>query len=356
MKYIKQSYKFIAIVLCFSLSIGTVSHAKTIIKYKEKNYGRVIDGLKCVYGINHMRINSRGRLEVNLTDYKLSRAARKKLYSQKKCPKNFQASYAHVTYDTKGKKKVNAMYDIYYEENACDKYVYGNRAYGIKGKKLIVYSKTGKILKKIKVDVSKFIKKGDKYVVLRIAEVSGKNKIRIFYHHSYDFIKGYGGIVEVNTNTGKIKKIVSEDNYIPTYYDGKHVYGLRYLKNDKVRFYRTSLKTKKVESFIVDEIPYEDEENYDEEKYEEDVIMTDFYRGNIMCISPDGNVYFGTFDSKKIVKVGDLSKSKFFNKYDSVDFVMKNKNEFYLMYDPSTIAHADNGGIREKIFIVKYHK
>lgn len=363
--YLKKISVFTAISLCISFCIGTISHAKTIIKYKETNYGRVVEGLRNIYYGYEMRINSHGKLEVNLMDYTVSKAAEKKLSDKKILPKKLYKSHAHVTFDSKGKKKVNAMYDVYQKpQYRTKRYVYGNKVYGINRQTtLIVYSKSGKILKKITPDLSKYRKRGEKRrLFIEMAEVIGKNKVRLFYARSSGYIHGgtgYGGILEVNIKTGNIKKIVSADNYVPQFYDGKYIYGYKetdykevsnlYARPKKVTFFRTSLQTKKTESFTVDTI------SFDGIKYEEATEKYAFYKGNIMCLSPDGNVYFGTFDSKKIERVGNLSKSKYFDKYDIFGFAMKSKNEFYLMYDPTTIAHKDNSGFRQRLFVVKYH-
>ena len=81
-KYSKKIFTCLAMIICFSLCIGTVSHAETMISYKETVYGKPINGMGEVYGFVGYGINSSGRLEMNVYDYempKLSKADRKKL-------------------------------------------------------------------------------------------------------------------------------------------------------------------------------------------------------------------------------------------------------------------------------------
>lgn len=124
MKYSKKLFSVIAMILCFSLCMGTVSHAQTIIKYKEISYGKPINSLTVTSGFS-MRINSSGRLEVNLYDYGISKAA-KKAESKKVSAKSYKR-YARVTFDSKGKKKTDTMIDVY--PKSWYKNINGTRAY-----------------------------------------------------------------------------------------------------------------------------------------------------------------------------------------------------------------------------------
>lgn len=335
-----------------------MSYAETVIDYKEKNCGRVVDGLMKLYGESEgrmlyqtydMRINSKGRLDINLSNYRISDDQKDKLSARKKLPTKKYKAYAHVTFNSKGKKKVNAAYDVY--RKSWTKYVYGNHLYGVTHRKLIVHSKNGKVLKTIKPNLSKYLEKNHT-AYLMMVEVAGKSKVRLFYLHSYNYRSpnggtGYGGIIEVNTKTGKVKKLVSTKNYVPRCYDGKYVYGFK-IRDEEVKFFRTSLKTQKTETFKTQAIISDNLKNWEESaKYT-------FYNGNIMGLSPDGKVLFGTFKDKKFEQVGDISKCKNYKKYCALSIAMKSKKEFYIMYDPNIEAHEEPEGMRERLIIVQY--
>lgn len=80
----------------------------------------------------------------------------------------------------------------------------------------MTYLSNGK--KKININSKKYCKMGSKYVLFQMAEIVGENKVRLYYANDYAIGK-YGGIVEVNAKTGKIRELVSNDNYFPRAYD-----------------------------------------------------------------------------------------------------------------------------------------
>lgn len=337
----KKICSVIVMVICFSFCIGTVSHAKTLISYKETVYGKPINGMGDIIDGAICRINSSGNLELNIYDYKmskLSKAERKKLQG-KNCK-----WYAKVTFDSKGKKKVVSRTAVNYKK--FFHYVNGDRSYILKytydpyskkvnnERKLIVTSKNGKIIKKINLNISKYLKNKNDSVYLKLEEVKGRKKVRLSYGKNYPYkTSGYGGIIEVNTVTGKVKKIVSSNDFNPKYYDGEYVYGKSfepdsYLGNpEKVTFYMQSLKTGKTTKFTTEHIPY-DWKNY--------VTLSprySFYKGKVMGVEPDGKVFYGTFNSKKFEQVGDISGCKFFKRYGPYGLMMKSRDEFYIAYN-----------------------
>ena len=83
-----------------------------------------------------------------------------------------------------------------------------------------------------------------------------------------------------------------------------------------------------------------------------------FYKGNVYGIDEKGNVGYGSFSSKKIEVIGDISKSKYYKKYVHWKFVFKNKNEFYILYLPSLDYPKDEDydGRYGKLLLVKYKK
>lgn len=349
MKHSKKYLLIIAIAICFSICIDTVSHAKSIINYKEINYGKPVNGLKKA-GDVEIHVDSSGKVIFNLSCYDLTKAAWK-------LPSNKAVDgrpSARVTYSSNGKKKINRMEDKQFRDNF--KYVYGKRAYNINFSTknmsksiLTLYTKKGKEVKKININSKKYCKTGSKYVLFQMAEIVGENKVRLYYADDYAIGK-YGGMVEVNAKTGKIRELVSTDNYFPRAYDGKYVYGYSILSK-QITFYRTSLKTKKTESFTASAI------TFDKKKYPISNAMYSFYKGGVMGIEPSGKVFYGTFDSKKFEQIGNISKCKNFKKYEPNNFVMKSKNEFYITYssDIKKGIERDTHYVKN-IFLVKYKK
>lgn len=346
MRKIKNLFMFLSMVLCFSLFIGTVSHAEMITKYNETYFGNVISKMTSAEGYA-ASINSSGNLVIDVYGYTSTDVSNAGPGQRN----------ARVQFDAKGKKKVNSMVDNNYKP--WDKKVYGNRAYGISNasygknnQKLVVMSKNGKIIKSIKLNVTKFLKKKKDDVYINFAEIK-KNKVRLIYSHTNGYLTGYGGVIDVNIKTGKIKKIVSTNDFMPIGYEGKNVYGYSFKPRGygsipkKVLFYMKSLKTGKTKKFTAPAIPN------NPKMYMKPIYA--FYNGKIMGVGPDGKVFYGTFNSKKFVQVGDISGCKYFESCHFGDMVMKNKNEFYIVYDS---GFSKDGDTEEescrKLIVVKY--
>lgn len=352
MKYLKRIFSVVAMVLCLTLCVDAVSHAAAI-KYKETKFGSQIKGYSFAERLR-LKVNGSGKIQLALHSY---------------------TSQTCVTYSSNGKKQFNSSPLM---EIPCDTYefmeFYGNKnkyIYSIKNKKLLIYKDKStkkyediKKIKTIKLDVSKYLKKKSDSVELEIAEITGKNKVRIHYRHVTSYRKhmtmseymnkttkvayGYGGIIEVNTATKKIKKLVAAD-FIPKCYDEKNIYGYE-TEADKITFYQKSIKTNKEKKFVADKI------TFDEDKYEFSGANYSIYNGKIMGISPTGAVYYGTFENKKFEQIGNIAGCANFKKYEVLDFVMKSKNEFYILYGTGLKKNEEYDHAFGKLFLFKYKK
>lgn len=352
MKYLKKIFSFITIVLCFSLCVGVISNAEAAINYKAKKFDCAVKGLNIVSG-EDLRINSKGKVQLNM---------------------HINHTSANVVIGANEKKKIAKAKagKVGYSESG-DVVLYGNKAYEVREKRvivktkkgkdiryrkvLVVRTKTGKIIKTIKLDVSKFLKKKNHSVNYSIAEIKEKNKALLYYcHYNYNGTKNYGGLVEVNIKTGKMKKIVSSDKFFLEGYDGKYVYGRIFEPSGvrvipkKATFFRISLKTKKTKKIVINAL------EYDDEKFPYQKPIYSFYNGKIMGIEPTGKVFFGTFDSGEFKQVGDISGCTKFQKYTVCDFAMKNKNEFYILYCSNINKGEEPLELEGGLFIVKYQK
>lgn len=254
--------------------------------------------------------------------------------------------------------------------------LYGDWGYGIRqargacnlivGKRIKNGKKENwKILKRIKIDVYKLKKKKNDNISIGISEVTGKNTVIVRYASTPKNDRedeDYGGIIQVNVATGKVKELVKAD--VPlSWYDGKYVYGGRYraVSGQNV-FYRISLETKKVDKFTAPAF-YCFSDAYSDAYSGWSIGMNykeyyTFFEGGILCLDGEGRIYHATFDSGKFEQIGDISHCKNYKKYKVLGLAMKSKNEFYISYSPkvkknSTVPVSISYG---KVFVAKYHK
>lgn len=333
--YKKRLFRSLALslALCISLCISTISYAVTIKSYKEIKYDCPIKKLKLIsieaIGVD---INNKGMLQFYI----------------------YNGTNYFVTYNSKGKKTVekdSIPYDYDKEPETMGAFLYGGHTYQLWNENVLrVYNKKGKLVKKITLKEKKYRKRKKDRIYFRILEITRKNVVRVRYSVFPTSKKKYSGIIDVNISTGKIKKVIDTD-FVFTSYDGKNkfVYYYEYNK-DKVTFYSKSIKTKKTRKFTIEEIIF------DEDKYPYSNIHYSIYNEKVMAVSPDGRVFYGTYDSKKLEQIGDISKCKNFKKYECWDIAMKNKNEFYIAYAPAIKKGEEYDHSFGKVFIAKYIK
>lgn len=381
MKQRKKIFVAMAMSLCFSICTDAVSFAQdvqreivqgtaegriqvqglqgestqvatpaAIIKYKEKAYNCPIKKLTNVETMRLKMIPS-GKVQFELSGYRS-----KEIWN-----------IARVTYDSKGKKQVKKAAEANLNSASKQIALYGDRGYGIRTDKegndraLVVGKKikngkkeSWKILKKVKIDVSKLKKKKSDYLFLKIEEVTGKNTVRMQYNNGTGEGDEYSGIIQVNVVTGKVKKIVTADYYMH-WYDGKYVYGCTYEEaSNKVILSRISLNSKKTDEFTVDAFPDDERYRWSGTLYGSSIYT--FFNERIMALDPNGKVYYGTFDSKKLKQVGDISVCKNYKKYEVCGLAMKSKNEFYISYSPKIKKGMEYDHTYGRVFVAKYYK
>ena len=324
MRYSKRLFTLIAMVLCISLFTGTVSHAEETIQYEETKYDCPVKKLKFVEEMT-VGINSSGRVEFNI----------------------FNGWTYNVTYNSKGKKKVETIKKQ--TKPYCNRMMkaYGERLYQLEEDNVLrVYDKKVRLIKKIKINEKKYRKKKKDKLDFRILEIRGKNIVRVRYNHYYN--NYYGGIIDIDITKNKIKNVIKTDFFIRDY-DGNHVYSYNILKNNMF-FYKKSLKTKKTIKFTTEKIIF------DEVKYECSKIGNSFCNGKIMLLIPDGRIFYGDFNSKKIEQIGDISRCKNFKKYELYKMAMKNKIEFYVIYTPAVKRGEEYDHDYGRVFLARYKK
>lgn len=323
MKFHKKLFICLAILLCFSFCMGSVSNAETIKQYKETKYSCPVKNLSRVEGVN-LDIDRSGKINFSIYD-----------------GRNF-----FVTYNSNGKRSIKKS--SVYSSDVRDMKIYGGKTYRLDGKKLCMYNNKGKKIKQIKLNENKYSKSKTDRIKFFMVEVRNKNVIRVGYS-SRSRKNRYGGMIDVNISSGKIKKVISTDFAIGTHrhYDGKYIYD--FLESKKgTTFYCKSLKTKKTKKFKAEKIVF------DKEKYSYSTIRYAFYNGNIMAVEPGGKVYFGNFDDKKLEQIGDISECKNFTKYNNWGLAMKSKNEFYILYSPAVERGEEGSSSFGDAFIAKY--
>ena len=338
MRYSKRLFTLIAMVLCISLFTGTVSHAEETIQYEETKYDCPVKKLKFVEEMK-VGINSSGRVEFSIFSSILS------------------GRTYNVTYNSKGKKKVETIKKL--TKPYCNRMMkaYGGRLYQLEEDNVLrVYDKKARLIKKIKINEKKYRKRKKDKIDFMLLEIRGKNIVRVCYgHHRIRFIDGsskwtdqYGGIIDIDISKNRIKNVIKTDFCIDDY-DGKHVYSYDIVKNNMI-FYNKSLKTKKTKMFTTEKI------TFDEVKYECSEIGESLYNGKIMLLIPDGRIFYGDFDSEKIEQIGDISRCKNFKKYELYDIEMKSKNEFYVIYTPAVKRGEEYDHDYGRVFLARYKK
>lgn len=367
MRHTKKFFKALAVFLCLSICIDMVSFSKdnylqtvrastgesletvspdTMINYKEEAYSCPVKGLTNVETIG-LRMNPSGNVQFNLYNY----------YS-----KDIE-NIAYVTYDSKGKKQVEKCAEGNLGSDPREVVLNGDRGYGILHDKehydreLVVAKKirngkikdgtriSWKILKKIKIDVSKFRKKKDDRIFLDILEVKGENTVILRYSNGINGKgKNYSGVIQVNIATGKVKKLLGANFYM-SQYDGKYMYCAEERAGKDI-FYRISLETKKVDTLVADPVLGGE---YDAGPYT-------IFDGKVLGIDKDGKVYYGTFDSKKFEQIGQISHCKNWEKYGICGLAVKNENEFYIAYAPKVFRGEEYDHSYGKVFVAKYYK